>query len=38
MADNQIIQAFMVVVVTCKDEEDPFNNEGARVITTDLSL
>ena len=25
---------FMVVLVTCKNEEDPFKNEGARVATT----
>ena len=24
----------MVVLVTCKNEEDPVKNEGARVITT----
>ena len=24
----------MVVLVTCKDEEDPIKNEGARVVTT----
>ena len=24
----------MVVLVTCKNEEDPIKNEGARVITT----
>ena len=24
----------MVVLVTCKNEEDPINNEGARVVTT----
>ena len=24
----------MVVLVTCKNEEDPFENEGARVLTT----
>ena len=27
------IRAFMVVLVTCKNEEDPIKNEGARVIT-----
>ena len=27
------IQAFMVVIVTCKNEEDPIKNEGARVVT-----
>ena len=25
---------FMVVLVTCKTEEDPIKNEGARVFTT----
>ena len=24
----------MVVLVTCKNEEDPIKNEGARVVTT----
>ena len=24
----------MVVLVTCKNEEDPIKNEGARVLTT----
>ena len=24
----------MVVLVTCKNEEDPIENEGARVVTT----
>ena len=28
-----LIQAFMVVLVTCKNEEDPIKNEGARVLT-----
>ena len=36
MAKNQLIQAFMVVLVTFKNEEDPFKNEGPRVGTTDL--
>ena len=30
----ELIQAFMVVLVTCKYEEDPIKNEGARVLTT----
>ena len=34
----KLIQAFMVVLITCKNEEDPFKNEGARVVTTDLTL
>ena len=25
---------FMVILVTCKNEEDPIKNEGARVFTT----
>ena len=33
MAENQ---TFMGVLVTCKNEKDPFKNEGARVITTSL--
>ena len=32
------IQAFMVVLVTCKNEEDPFKNESTRVVTTFLPL
>ena len=24
----------MVILVTCKNEEDPIKNEGARVVTT----
>ena len=30
----ELIQAFMVVLVTCKNGEDPIKNEGARVFTT----
>ena len=30
----EIIQAFMHVLVTCKNEEDPIKNEGARVFTS----
>ena len=29
----ELIQAFMVVLVTCKNEEDPIKNEGSRVLT-----
>ena len=32
----KLIQTLMGVLVTCKSEEDPFKNEGARVVTTDL--
>ena len=34
----KLIQTFMVVLVTCKNEEDPIKNEGTRVVTTDLKL
>ena len=34
----KLIQAFMVVLVTCKNDEDPFKNESARVVTTDFPL
>ena len=33
----KLIHAFMVVLVTC-NEEDPIKNEGARVLTTFLPL
>ena len=29
----ELIQAFIAVLVTCKNEEDPFKNEGARALT-----
>ena len=29
----ELIQAFIVVRVTCKNEEDPIKNVGARVLT-----
>ena len=31
---NSNSHAFMVVLVTCKNEEDPITSEGARVVTT----
>ena len=34
----ELIQAFMYVLVTCKNEKDPIINEGARVFTTFLPL
>ena len=34
----KLIQAFMGHLVTCKNEEDAFKNEGARVVTKDLPL
>ena len=34
----KLIQTLTGVLVTCKNEEDPFKNEGARVVTADLSL
>ena len=30
----QLIQNFIVVLVICKNKEDPIKNEGARVVTT----
>ena len=30
----KVIQAFIVVLVTCKNEEDPIKNERARVLTS----
>ena len=30
----KLIQAFMYVLVTCKNEKDPIKNEDARVVTT----
>ena len=32
----KLIQTVMGALVTCKNEEDPFKNKGARVVTTDL--
>ena len=29
----ELIQAFIVVLITCKNEKDPIKNEGARVLT-----
>ena len=29
----ELIQAFIVVLITCKNEEVPIKNEGARVLT-----
>ena len=34
----KLIQALMVVFVTCKNDEDPFKNESTRVPTTFLPL
>ena len=30
-----LIQTFIGVLVTCKNEQDPFKNEGDRVVTSD---
>ena len=30
----ELVQDFMVVLITCKNEEDPIKNKGARVFTT----
>ena len=34
----ELIQAFMHVLVTCKNEDDSYKNEGARVFTRFLPL
>ena len=34
----KLLQAFMIGVVACKNEEDPSKNEGTRVVTTFLPL
>ena len=34
----ELICTLMVVLITCKIEEDPIKNEGARVLTTFLLL
>ena len=34
----KLSQAFMDALVTCKNEEDPIINEGARVVTIYLPL
>ena len=34
----KLIRAFKVGLVICKNEEDPFKNEGTRVVTTFLPL
>ena len=34
----ELIQAFMHVLDTCKNEEDPIKNEGARVFTRFIPL
>ena len=34
----ELMQASMYVLVTCKNEEDPIKNEGARVFTRFLPL
>ena len=38
MLKFELIQAFMHVLDTCKNEEDPIKNEGARVFTRFLPL
>ena len=38
LSNFKLFQAFMTVLVTCKNEEDPSNNVGTRVFTTFLPL
>ena len=33
MPKFELIQACIVVLITCKNEEDPIKNEGSRVLT-----
>ena len=35
---NKLIQALIVVLIICKNEEDPFKIESTRVVTTFLPL
>ena len=32
-AKFKLFPAFMIVLITCKNEEDPIKNEGTRVLT-----
>ena len=34
----KLIRAFMIVFVTCKNDEDPIKNEGDKVLTIFLPL
>ena len=34
----KLIQTFIGVLVTCKNKEDQFKNEGTGVVTTDIQL
>ena len=34
----KLVQTVMGVLVSCKNEEEPFKNDGARVVTTDIRL
>ena len=38
LTEFELIQAFMVVLITLKYEEDSSKNEGTRVVTTFLPL
>ena len=38
MMGSDGIQAFIGVLITCKNEEDPSKNEGTRVVTTFLPV
>ena len=37
MGENQTHSSFYDFLVICKNEEDPFKIEGARVVTTDFN-
>ena len=34
----KLIQAFIIALVNCKNDDDPFKNESTRVLTTFLPL
>ena len=34
----KLIQAFIAVLLNCKNEEEQFKNESTRLVTTDLPL
>ena len=38
LKEFKLIQALIVVLIVCKNEEDPFKIESTRVVTTDLPL
>ena len=33
LPNSELIQDFMIGIITCKNEEDPYKKEGARLVT-----